>query len=68
MGLLILAVGVLMLSAVAFYVAAFEAGMNAKRWAVAGLILGPALFPLFNMKRYLLWRQIVGFRNPILPA
>lgn len=66
--LVILALVVLIASAVMFYVAAFEAGMDAKRWAVAGFLMGPALFPLFNMKRYLLWRQIVGFRNPVLSA
>ncbi len=68
MVLVILAFMLLVVSAVAFYVAAFEAGMNAKRWAIAGFLLGPVLFPLFNMKRYLLWRQIVGFRNPVLSA
>ncbi|WP_232373510.1 hypothetical protein [Alteromonas sp. RKMC-009] len=54
--------------AAGYYVAAMKAGMNAKRWAVGGLLLGPALFPLFNMKRYLLWREIAGYRGPVFAA
>ena len=63
-----LALTVFILSAVGYYVAAFRSGMNAKKWALGGLLLGPALFPLFNMKRYLLWRQIVGYRGPVFAA
>lgn len=51
-----------------FYVEALKAGMEPRKWALGGLMLGPMLFPLFNMKRYLLWRQIVGYDGPVFGA
>jgi len=30
-----------------FYLKAFKTGLAAKRWAMAGLVFGPLLFPLF---------------------
>ncbi|MBU2977365.1 hypothetical protein KO501_03900 [Alteromonas sp. C1M14] len=51
-----------------FYVEAFKAGMNPRKWALGGLVFGPMLFPLFNMKRYLLWRQIAGYGRPVFGA
>lgn len=57
-----------LLSSLYFYVASFTAGMNAKKWAVAGLALGPVLLPLFNISRHIQWRKSVGYNNLFIQA
>lgn len=56
------------LSSVFFYIEAFTWGMNARRWAIAGLVMGPALLPLFSIQRHVQWRRSVGFNNHIIHA
>ncbi len=51
-----------------FYVEAFKWGMNAKKWAFAGLILGPVLLPMFSISRHIHWRNAVGFNNLYIAA
>ncbi|MBU3022403.1 hypothetical protein KO518_11370 [Aestuariibacter sp. A3R04] len=68
MGVVVLLFLVFSLCALLFYVEAMRCGMNAKKWALAGLVFGPVLFPMFNMKRYLLWRQCVGYGGPLFSA
>ena len=55
------------LTAVAVYIAALRSGMTALRWAIAALVSGPLLIPLFNSHKQLLLRKArghngVGFR------
>ncbi|MAI63594.1 MAG: hypothetical protein CL600_01725 [Alteromonas sp.] len=51
-----------------FYVEAFKWGMNAKRWAAAGLIFGPIILPMFSISRHMHWRSAVGFNNLFIAA
>lgn len=51
-----------------FYVEATKAGMKRKNWALGGLILGPMLFPLFNIHRFILVKQAIGRENVWLNA
>ena len=37
--------------AVFFYCQAFQSGMGRKRWATAGLLLGPLVWPMFRMEK-----------------
>jgi hypothetical protein len=57
-----------MVSAVYFYVGALKSGLNAKRWAVGGLILGPLLFPMYNISKHVAWRRSVGYGGVTLNA
>ncbi len=36
---------------VIYYVQAFKTGLTAKKWAVAGLVFGPAIYPLFRSRQ-----------------
>lgn len=49
-----------LLTAVGVYIAALRSGMTALRWAVAALISGPLLLPLFNSHKRLLLRKVQG--------
>lgn len=46
-----------------FYVEASKAGMKKERWALAGLALGPMLFPLFSFHRYIQMKRDTGINN-----
>lgn len=37
---------------------AFVNGMAVKRWSVAGMLMGPLAYPLFNSHKYLLTKKI----------
>ncbi|OJF67521.1 hypothetical protein BK026_01185 [Alteromonas sp. V450] len=50
-------------SSLYFYVESFKWGMNAKKWAIAGFVLGPILLPMFSISRHIHWRNAVGFNN-----
>ena len=49
-----------LLTAVGVYIAALRCGMTALRWAMAALISGPLLIPLFNSHKRLLLRKVHG--------
>jgi len=51
-----------------FYVEAFKWGMNARRWAAAGLLLGPVVLPMFSISRHIHWRNAVGYNNLFIAA
>jgi len=34
-----------------YYVQSFKTGLTAKRWALAGLVFGPAIYPLFRSRQ-----------------
>ncbi|GIU08432.1 MULTISPECIES: hypothetical protein [unclassified Shewanella] len=39
---------------------AFKAGLPVKRWVVAGTLVGPAAYPLFNSHKQLVYRKAMG--------
>jgi hypothetical protein len=34
-----------------YYVQSFKTGLTAKKWAIAGLVFGPAIYPLFRSRQ-----------------
>jgi hypothetical protein len=34
-----------------YYVQSFKTGLTAKRWALAGLVFGPTIYPLFRTRQ-----------------
>jgi hypothetical protein len=36
---------------VIYYVQSFKTGLTAKKWAVAGLVFGPFIYPLFKSRQ-----------------
>jgi hypothetical protein len=44
-----------------FYCQAISHGLGAKRWATAGLVFGPLIWPMFCMKKRLKTYQRFGF-------
>ena len=56
------------LSGVYFYIESLKAGLAEKRWALAGVILGPLLFPMFTISRHVRMRRDTGFNNAVLRA
>jgi hypothetical protein len=34
-----------------YYVQSFKTGLTAKRWALAGLVFGPTIYPLFRSRQ-----------------
>ncbi|RDV25207.1 hypothetical protein DXV75_11400 [Alteromonas aestuariivivens] len=59
---------VAVLSSVFYYIEAVKSGLNARNWALAGLLLGPLLFPMFTVSRHVAWRRSTGFNNLYLRA
>lgn len=57
-----------LISSLYFYVQAFRSGLAAKRWALGGLLFGPLLLPLFNIKQHMALRKIRGFKGCFLRA
>ena len=39
---------------------AFKAGLPVKRWALAGVLFGPAAYPLFNSHKQLAYKKAMG--------
>lgn len=54
-----------LLTAAGVYIAALRSGMKAIKWAIAALLTGPLLLPLFNSHKRLLLSKIHG-RNTVL--
>ena len=44
-----------------FYCQAMSSGLGAKRWATAGLVFGPLVWPMFCMKKRLKIYKRFGF-------
>jgi hypothetical protein len=51
-----------------FYCQALKSGMGQKRWACAGLMFGPFIWPMFCMKKRMKCYQLFGFNHLILNA
>jgi hypothetical protein len=50
-----------MVFSVFFYCQAVSSGLGAKRWAMAGLMFGPFIWPMFCMNKRLKTYQRFGF-------
>jgi len=51
-----------------FYCQALMSGLGRKRWAMAGLVFGPMVWPMFCMKRRIKITQRFGWTCLILKA
>jgi len=51
-----------------FYCQALSSGLGGKRWATAGLVFGPFIWPLFCMRKRLKTYQRFGFECLLFPA
>ena len=49
--MLLLAVTVSLVCSLFFYCQAISSGMGRRRWAFAGLLMGPFIWPMFCMKK-----------------
>lgn len=65
---MLLAVLIAALSSLFFYVEAFQSGMPAKKWALAGFFCGPFILPMFGISQHVTIRQARGFQNAYLNA
>jgi hypothetical protein len=54
-----------LITAAGVYIAALRSGMKAIKWAIAALLTGPLLLPLFTSHKRLLLSKIHG-RNTVL--
>jgi hypothetical protein len=54
--------------AVFFYCQALSSGLGTKRWATAGFIFGPFIWPMFCMKKRVKNYQLFGFDCLIFSA
>lgn len=65
---MLLALLIALTSSLFFYVEAVASAMPAKKWALAGLVMGPFIFPMFAISRHATWRSATGFNNLYLRA
>jgi hypothetical protein len=50
-----------LLCSLGYYVQSYKTGLKAKRWALAGLLFGPMLYPLFRSRQRM---SLVEARGP----
>ncbi len=65
---MLLLVVVALVFSVFFYCQAFKSGLGRKRWAFAGLIFGPFIWPMFTMKKRMKVNRLFGFDCLIFKA
>lgn len=65
---MLLAVLVASLCSLFYYVEAFQSAMPAKKWAMAGLIMGPFVLPMFFVSQHMTLRRSSGYQNIRLRA
>ncbi len=53
---------------VMYYVQSFKTGLTAKKWAVAGLLFGPVIYPLFRARQRIKLMRARGFGNTLFRA
>jgi len=51
-----------------FYCQALSSGLGRKRWAFAGLMFGPFIWPMFCMKKRMKVNKLFGFNYLIFKA
>ncbi|WP_206484622.1 hypothetical protein [Thalassotalea sp. G2M2-11] len=59
---------VALLFSIFFYCQALTSGLGRKRWAVAGLVFGPLIWPMFCMKKRMKVNQMFGFNCLVFRA
>lgn len=57
-----------LVSSVFYYVDGFRTGLSAKKWAVAGLLFGPLLFPMFSITQRIKLSHAQGFDYGVFAA
>lgn len=60
--------GTSLLFSVIYYVQSFKTGLTAKKWAVAGLVFGPAIYPLFRSRQRIKLIRARGLGNTLFLA
>lgn len=65
---MLLALFIAAFSSLFFYVEAFQSGMPAKKWAIAGFFCGPFILPMFGISQHVAMRNARGFQNCYLHA
>ncbi|GAA6185445.1 MULTISPECIES: hypothetical protein [Alteromonadaceae] len=63
---MILAIISCLVFSVYYYVEAFKSALPAKKWALAGLMFGPMILPMFSISQRVALRQSRGFNNSLL--
>tara|TARA_B110000238_G_C16036812_1_gene400019 strand:+ start:689 stop:868 length:180 start_codon:yes stop_codon:yes gene_type:complete len=58
----------LVLSSMFFYCQAFTGTLGLKRWAIAGLLFGPLIWPMFCMTKRMKINKLCGFDYLIFKA
>ena len=66
--LLLLVVIAALIFSTFFYCQALSNGLGRKRWACAGLVFGPFVWPMFNMKKRMEINRLFGFNYLIFKA
>lgn len=51
-----------------YYVQSFKTGLTAKKWAIAGLFFGPAIYPLFRSRQRIKLLKARGLVSTIFKA
>ena len=49
-----------------YYVQSYASGLTAKKWALAGLVLGPMLYPLFRSHQRVKLLKAIGRDSALL--
>lgn len=60
--------GTSLLFSVIYYVQSFKTGLTAKKWAVAGLVFGPVIYPLFRSRQRIKLIRARGLGNTLFLA
>ncbi|REL30156.1 hypothetical protein DXX94_05260 [Thalassotalea euphylliae] len=66
--MLLLVVVCSLVSSLFFYCQALSNGLGRRRWALGGLVFGPALWPMFCMKKRMKVNKAFGFNYLIFKA
>jgi hypothetical protein len=48
---------------VVYYIQSYKTGLTAKKWAVAGLVFGPFIYPLFKSRQRVKLLKSRGFES-----
>jgi hypothetical protein len=51
-----------------YYVQSFKTGLTAKKWALAGLLFGPTIYPLFRSRQRIKLLRARGLGNTVFRA
>lgn len=66
--LLFFSVVISVICALFFYVQATMSGLGRKRWALAGMLIGPFAWPMFNMKKRMLMNHFISYNSVLFKA